>query len=55
MNPALLWIDIIVVAFVISVYLVNIKGAVDVPSSSFYINGKDPKPATYRQLPVRLR
>jgi hypothetical protein len=43
MNPALIWIDIIVVSFVIMVYLGNIKGTPGIPSSSYYLNGKKPK------------
>jgi hypothetical protein len=43
MNPALLWIDIIVVAFVIAVYLLNQKGSDNIPSSSYYLDGRGPK------------
>ncbi len=44
MNPALLWIDIIVVAFVIAVWLLRKPGTPGLPTSSYYLNGKGPKP-----------
>lgn len=43
MNPALLWIDILVVAFVIATYLTSIKGSPDISSSSLYIDNRGPK------------
>ncbi|MFZ1108155.1 MAG: hypothetical protein WAN43_07405 [Rhodomicrobium sp.] len=43
MNPALIWIDIIVVSFVIAVYLLNKKSTSNIPSSSYYINGRASK------------
>jgi hypothetical protein len=43
MNPALIWIDIIVVSFVIAVYLCNIKGSPNIPSSSLYLDGRTSK------------
>ncbi len=52
MNPALIWIDIIIFAFVIMVYLAYLKGAVNVPTSSYYLNGKGPKPKDFREPPV---
>jgi hypothetical protein len=39
-NPALIWIDIIIVSFVIAVYLLNKQGAAGIPSSSYYLDGK---------------
>ena len=44
MNPALLWIDILVLAGIIAIYLVRLPGSPNLPSSSYYINGKGPKP-----------
>jgi preprotein translocase subunit SecG len=43
MNPALIWIDIIVVSFVIVVYILNQKGSANIPSSSLYLDGRAPK------------
>ncbi len=43
MNPALIWIDIIILSFAYSVYLLNKKGADGIPSSSYYLNGKKKK------------
>ena len=44
MSPALIWIDIIVISAVIAVYLANRPGTPGLPSSSYYLNGKGPKP-----------
>jgi hypothetical protein len=39
-NPALIWIDIIIVSFVFAVYLLNKKGAEGIPSSSLYLDNR---------------
>ncbi len=44
MNPALIWIDIIVVSAVYAAWLLNRPGVVGLPTSSYYLNGKGPKP-----------
>jgi len=44
MNPALIWIDIIIISAVYGVYLLNLPGTPGIPSSSYYLNGKGPKP-----------
>jgi hypothetical protein len=44
MNPALIWIDIIVISAVYTGYLLSLPGTPGLPSSSYYINGKGPKP-----------
>lgn len=44
MSPALIWIDIIVISAVIAVYLANRPGTPGLPTSSYYLNGKGPKP-----------
>ncbi len=44
MSPALIWIDIIVLSIIIMVYLINRPGTPGIPSNSYYINGKGPKP-----------
>jgi hypothetical protein len=43
MNPALIWIDILVVAFVYATYLLNQKGSPNIPSSSYYLDGRGPR------------
>jgi len=44
MNPALLWIDILVIAGIVAAYLANLPRTPGIPSSSYYLNGKGPKP-----------
>lgn len=44
MNPALLWIDIIVISAIYMAYLANLPGTPGIPSSSYYLNGKGRKP-----------
>ena len=44
MSAALIWIDIIVIGGIATAYLANLPGTVGLPSSSYYLNGKGPKP-----------
>ena len=44
MSPALIWINIIVFSGVYAAYLLNLPGTPGLPSSSYYLNGKGPKP-----------
>ncbi len=44
MSPALLWIDILVIAGIVAAYLANLPGTPGLPTSSYYLNGKGPKP-----------
>jgi hypothetical protein len=44
MSPALIWIDIIIVSAIIMAYLATLPGTPGIPSSSYYLNGKGPKP-----------
>ncbi len=43
MNPALIWIDIIIVSFVIMVYLANKQSGIEDMRSSYYLWGQGPK------------
>ena len=43
-NPALIWIDIIIISAIIMAYLASLPGTPGIPSSSYYLNGKGPKP-----------
>ena len=44
MNPAQLWIDILVIAGIVAAYFANLAGAPGIHSSPYYLNGKGPKP-----------
>ncbi len=44
MNPALIWINIIVFSAIYAAYLLNRPGAPGLPTNSYYLNGKGPKP-----------